>query len=79
MYLYELYKDLYYKEMQERQYYDGKIAFTFTMLSASAGAIAFYVSKFKDGGIVIKGLIVVSIVIFVMQMILTFRAKFNSV
>ena len=65
--------------MQERQYYDGKIAFTFTMLSASAGAIAFYVSKFKDGGIVIKGLIVVSIVIFVMQMILTFRAKFNSV
>lgn len=77
MYLYELYKDLYYKEMQERQYYDGKIVFTFTMLSASAGAIAFYVSKFKDGGIVIKGLIVVSIVIFVMQMILTFRAYFS--
>lgn len=77
MYLYELYRDLYYKEMQERQYYDGRMSFTLTLLSVTAGAISYFISKVESVSLLIKIFIGISILLFIVELILTFNAYFS--
>ena len=41
MELWQIYKELYEHEVSIRNYYDGKIGITFTILSATAGLIIY--------------------------------------
>lgn len=77
MYLYELYKDLYDREMQERQFYDGRLPFTLSLLSATATIMLFFLSDFETNTTVVKGMIAVSVMLFVIQFVLTFKAYFS--
>ena len=52
MYLYELYKDLYYNEMQERRYYDDRINFTLALLTAMATAIVYLIAQHGKNSII---------------------------
>lgn len=76
MYLYELYKDLYYNEMQERRYYDDRINFTLALLTAMATAIVYLITQ--DGkNCIIRVLIVISMMVFALQIIYAFKAYFS--
>ena len=80
MKLWRIYKELYEHEIMIRNYYDGKLGITFTILSATAGLIIYSIENIDmcvaDDRILIL-LQVVAICLFVLQMLYTFKAYFS--
>lgn len=75
-----LYKGLYEHEVAIRNYYDGKIGTTFTILSATAGLLIYGIENMKSCAINERGLLilqVISICLFLMQILYTFKAYFS--
>ena len=80
MQLWQIYKDWYEHEVMIRNYYDGKIGQTFTILSATAGLIIYSMEHVKCISFLKQiyfALLLVSIIVFVVQMICLFKAYFS--
>ena len=75
-----IYKDLYVHEVAIRNYYDGKLGMTFTILSATAGLIIYGVENMYlcvgDERILISFQLI-TICLFVLQMLYTFKSYFS--
>lgn len=80
MNLWRIYKELYEHEVVIRNYYDGKIGMTFTVLSATAGLIIYgienmYLCVVDERIIILFQLI--TICLFILQILYTFKAYFS--
>lgn len=76
----QIYKDLYEHEVAIRNFYDGKIGVTFTILSTTAGLIIYSVEN-TDLYVVDERIILIlqliTICLFVLQILYTFKAYFS--
>lgn len=82
MELWQIYKELYEHEVSIRNYYDGKIGITFTILSATAGLIIYGIENISECSMndrISIMLLLVAICLFVLQIFYTFKAYFSLV
>lgn len=80
MELWMIYKELYEHEVNIRNYYDGKIGTTFTIVSATAGLIIYGIENMEvcvvDARILVL-LQLISICLFALQVLYTFKSYFS--
>ena len=76
----QIYRDLYGHEVAIRNYYDGKIGVTFTILSATAGLILFSIEN-ADFCVIDERILImlqlITICLFVLQLLFAFKAYFS--
>lgn len=78
--LWQIYKELYNQEVELRNYYDGKLGQTFTILSATAGLIIYSLERAINESFfstIFLLLIVMSVIIFIVQLVCLFKAYFS--
>lgn len=80
MRFWQIYKELYEHEVEIRNYYDGKIGMTFTILSATAGLIIYGIENLALCSVsdrILIPLLLTSFCLFGLQIIYTFKAYFS--